>query len=98
MHRGENSRPACPEAVPRLAAGVRLATDRVTGRPILLYPEGVLLLNPTAAAVLGLCDGRRPLAEVVALLGDRYRTAREELTRDVTGLLDRLRERGLLHR
>jgi pyrroloquinoline quinone biosynthesis protein D len=64
---------------------------------VLLYPEGVLLLNAPAAAVLELCDGRRTLADLLAVLGRRYRARPEELTRDVAEFLSSLRARGLLH-
>ena len=69
----------------------------MTGGHVLLFPEGVLLLNTTAAAVLELCDGRRTPADVVARLGRRYGTEPDELIRDVTEFLGHLRERGLLH-
>jgi pyrroloquinoline quinone biosynthesis protein D len=81
---------------PRLAAGARLQTDRVTGGRVLLYPEGVLLLNRTAAAVLELCDGRRPVADVSAALAARFGATPEAVTADVSEFLGRLRERGLV--
>jgi pyrroloquinoline quinone biosynthesis protein D len=85
-----------PGQYPCLAAGARLQTDRVRDAEVLLYPEGVLLLNPTAAAALALCDGRRCFAEIVADLVDRYPVCRDELARDLGEFLSRLRERGLL--
>jgi pyrroloquinoline quinone biosynthesis protein E len=57
---------------PGLRRGVRLVHDPVRDRMALLYPEGVLLLNETAAAVLGYCDGRRDVPEVAAALADEY--------------------------
>ncbi|MGW6917028.1 pyrroloquinoline quinone biosynthesis protein PqqE [Kitasatospora sp. NPDC054939] len=57
---------------PGLRRGVRLVHDPVRGRPALLYPEGVLLLNDTAAAVLRHCDGRRSAEQVVAALAAEY--------------------------
>jgi pyrroloquinoline quinone biosynthesis protein D len=86
-----------PLTVPRLAAGARLQSDRLTGGVVLLYPEGVVLLNGPAAAVLQLCDGQRTLVDLVAVLGRRYRARPEELSRDVAEFLSCLRARGLLH-
>ena len=57
---------------PGLRRGVRLVHDPVRDRMALLYPEGVLLLNETAAAVLGHCDGRRDVPDVAAALADEY--------------------------
>jgi pyrroloquinoline quinone biosynthesis protein D len=63
---------------------------------MLLYPEGVLLLNPTAAATLALCDGRRSFAGIVADLLSRYSVEPDELAHDTEDLLSRLRDRGLV--
>lgn len=63
---------------------------------VLLYPEGVLMLSPTAAAVLDLCDGRPTVAAVADELARRYNAAPEMVTADVLALLARLRERGLV--
>ena len=41
---------------PRLAPGVRLFWDEVRQQPFLLFPEGTLVLNTTALAILELCD------------------------------------------
>jgi len=58
---------------PQLARKARLRTDRVSGETLLLYPEHGLVLNPSAAAILRLCDGRsiRDIAaELTAPLDD----------------------------
>ena len=59
-------------ARPRLAAALRLTFDEVRGQHVLLGPESVLVLNPTGAAVLQLCDGRRDVGGVVAELRERF--------------------------
>jgi len=56
--------PIPPAARPRLAPGVRLQTDRVSGSPVLLYPEGMLQMNPTGAAIV---DAVTQLAHVLGL-------------------------------
>lgn len=55
-----------------LRRGVRLVHDQARDQRALLYPEGVLLLNETAGAVLGCCDGRRDVAEIAELLRREY--------------------------
>ena len=80
-------------ARPGLRNGVRLVHDPVRGRPALLYPEGVLLVNDTAAAVLGHCDGTRPVDAVVARLAVEYEGLRTE---DVHRLLADLAGRRLI--
>jgi pyrroloquinoline quinone biosynthesis protein D len=85
-----------PEARPRLNPKVRVQTDKVSGKPALLYPEGVLLLNPTGAAIVELCDGSHPFATLVAALAERYSAPPDVLSGDVAEYLNRLRDRGLL--
>ena len=41
---------------------------------VLLYPEGVVKVNETGAAILILCDGINTVAEVVSELNDKYTT------------------------
>jgi PqqA peptide cyclase len=80
-------------ARPGLRNGVRLIHDPVRARPALLYPEGVLLVNDTAAAVLGHCDGTRPVDAIVARLAAEYIGLRTE---DVHRLLADLAARRLI--
>ncbi len=61
---------------------------------MLLEPEGVVRLNPTAAAVLELCDGERSVDEIVGTLSACYEDS--DLRDDVQGLVDGLTQRGLV--
>ena len=73
---------------PRLAPHVRLAFDPARERHVLLTPESVTVLNGTAAAVLGLCDGERTVAEIVAELHRRYdRVVDDEVRRFLARLV-----------
>lgn len=78
---------------PRLRRGVRLSYDDVRQTHVLLFPEGVLVPNPTAAAVLQLCDGEATVADIARRLGERYAGVQEKDVRDV---LDRLAERRVV--
>jgi pyrroloquinoline quinone biosynthesis protein D len=80
--------------VPRVAPKARLHWDEVRGRHVLLYPEGLVALNETAAAILELCDGDRAVAQIVATLKLRYRA--EGIERDVAALLQGLAAKGLV--
>ena len=79
---------------PRLVTGARLRYDDVREEHLLLIPEGVVRLNPTAAEVLGLCDGERSLDDIVGELSARYGGA--DVHDDVRELVDALTERGLV--
>ncbi|MGH9062006.1 MAG: pyrroloquinoline quinone biosynthesis peptide chaperone PqqD [Acidimicrobiales bacterium] len=78
-------------SVPRLRTGVRLTFDDVRGVHVLLFPEGVLVPNATAAAVLELCDGTSPVAQIVKNLGKRFLGVREEDVVDVLGRFEQRR-------
>jgi pyrroloquinoline quinone biosynthesis protein D len=75
-------------AKPRLAAKVRLKWDEVRQKPLLLFPEGVLVLNPTAHEVVALCDGQRTIAEIVKTLSEKFHS--DTIDADVKELLARL--------
>src|ERR1700687_5007720 len=81
---------------PQFAEGVRIQPDQVSGKPALLYPEGVLLLNPTGAAIVELCDGRRTFGEILAALALRFQAPAEVLSGDVAEYLGKLCDRGLV--
>jgi pyrroloquinoline quinone biosynthesis protein D len=79
---------------PRPAAKVRLKWDAVRDKPLLLFPEGVLVLNPAAYEILQLCDGSRNVAEISQALGEKFNNPAVDA--DVRALLARLSERGLM--
>jgi coenzyme PQQ biosynthesis protein PqqD len=81
------------DTVPTLWKLARLDFDAVRNRPVLLYPEGAVLLNDTGKAILELVDGRRTVREIAGILGERYQT---DVTADVSEYLSHLAERELI--
>jgi pyrroloquinoline quinone biosynthesis protein D len=81
------------DTVPKLWRLARLDYDPARQRPVLLYPEGAVLLNDTGRAILELVDGNRSVAEIATELSARYQT---DVTADVTDYLSRLAERELI--
>ena len=79
---------------PRLVTGARLRYDEVREEHVLLIPEGVVRLNPSAAEVLELCDGERSLDDIVGALSARYEGA--DVRDDVRELVDAMAQRGLV--
>jgi pyrroloquinoline quinone biosynthesis protein D len=72
---------------PHLAPHARLSFDPARERHVLLTPEAVTVLNGTGAAILGLCDGERTVAEIVVELHGRYERVDDD---EVRLFLDRL--------
>lgn len=83
-------------AFPKLASKTRLRLDPATGKPTLLYPEGVLLLNPSAAAILELCDGARTMDDIVSVLATRFNSPETSIRPDVAQCLQELSGKGLV--
>lgn len=81
---------------PRLVAKARLQTDRVSGEPVLLYPEGVVLLNTTGKAILCFCDGTRTFPALLASLAAEYHTLASQLESDVSTFLFKLYRQSLI--
>src|SRR5260370_8913550 len=88
--------PIAHDACPKISARARVQTDKVTGKPVLLYPEGVLVLNPTGHAIVSLCTGASTLAEIVRKLWEHYKTSEQTILPPVTDHLNRLRALNLL--
>jgi pyrroloquinoline quinone biosynthesis protein D len=82
-------------AQPRLTNGVRLQVDSVTGKSVLLYPEGIIELNETAREILSRCDGRT-LDEIVQALAKEYDASFEALAADVRETVTDLHRRKLI--
>ena len=82
-----------PAARPRLSSRARLQYDGVRDKRVLLFPEGLLVLNDTAAAVLGLCDGEHSVADIVADLATRDNRPVDE---DVLSFVKRLTGKPLV--
>ena len=75
---------------PILSSHVRLRFDPTRDRHVLLGPESVIVLNPTGADILSLCDGHRTVAQVAAALQQRYdRVVDDEVTECLSRLVAR---------
>jgi len=88
--------PITPHSRLALTPGVRLQSDRVTGEPVLLAPEGIVVLNPTAHDIVARCDGRTTVETIVAALAAEYDAPADALREDVTECLAELLGQKLL--
>jgi pyrroloquinoline quinone biosynthesis protein D len=88
-----DSRLLTPDSVPKLWRMTRLHFDPVRQRPVLLYPEGAVLLNDTGAAILELCNGSHTVEQIVNILTERYHA---DVSSDVTEYLSLMAERELI--
>jgi len=81
---------------PALAPGVRLQLDKITGEPVLLYPEGIMALNSTAHEIVARCDGAATVEAIATALAAEYEIDRHALAGDVLECMEDLRRRRLI--
>jgi pyrroloquinoline quinone biosynthesis protein D len=84
------------ETRPHLPTYLKLRHDAGRDRWILLAPERVLTPDQTAVAVLKLCDGKRTVDEIVAVLAEEYSAPAEVIRADVLDLLQGLADKGYI--
>jgi len=82
------------DARPCVGKGFRLQWEPAQDAHVLLYPEGMVKLNRTAAAIMSRCDGRRTVAEIVSDLETTYGTT--GLEKDVVAFVSMARARNWL--
>lgn len=81
-----------PPEKPALSKLFRLQWEETQNNYVLLYPEGMVKLNQSAAEILKRCDGKRDAAAIVADLESTF--AASGLQADVDDFLRIAHERG----
>ena len=71
---------------PRIGPGFRLQWEPAQNCHVLLYPEGMVKLNPSAGEILKRCDGVRDVAAIVADLESAF--AASGLEREVPAFVE----------
>jgi pyrroloquinoline quinone biosynthesis protein D len=77
---------------PKLSRRFRLQFEPAQSRWVLLYPEGMVQLNDSAAEILKRCDGQRSLPDIVAELEQAFNA--QGLAPQVQALLEEGQRRG----
>ncbi len=82
------------EACYRIAPGHRMQWEEAQQCWVILYPEGMVQLNESAAETLRRCDGATPLSAVITDLEAAY--GEPDLAGDVLELVQAALEQGWL--
>ena len=77
---------------PKLSRRFRLQYEEAQTRWVLLYPEGMVQLNDSAAEILKRCDGGRTVAQIVSELEAAFSV--QGLTTQVESLIEEGGRRG----
>jgi pyrroloquinoline quinone biosynthesis protein D len=81
-------------ARPVVGKGFRLQWEAAQEAHVLLYPEGMVKLNSSAAAIMTRCDGVRTVADIVADIERSYGVT--GLSDDVTAFMLMARDKSWL--
>jgi len=73
-------------STPKVSSHFRLQFEQAQDAWVLLYPEGMIKLNPSAGEIMKRCDGTRDVPALVAELESTFQT--EGLEPDVRAFLD----------
>lgn len=74
------------ESIPSINPLFRLQFEKAQDSWVLLYPEGMVKLNPSAAEIMQRCDGEKTFAQIVEILEQTFETT--GLEKDVLGFAD----------
>jgi pyrroloquinoline quinone biosynthesis protein D len=81
--------------LPRLSRPYRMQYEEVQGQWVLLYPEGMVQLNPSAAEILKRCDGQHTVAAIVSELEALFNVT--GIASQVQDMLHEGARRGWIH-
>ena len=81
-------------ARPAIGGGFRLQWEPAQEAHVLLYPEGMVRLSRSAAAIMTRCDGERTVADIVADIERAYSAA--GLSSDIYAFIELALERSWL--
>lgn len=79
---------------PRLRPMFRLQWEEVQQSWVMLFPEGMIRLNPSAAEIMRRCDGDRTVDQIVGELEQTFNMT--ALAPEVQAFLAHAREKGWL--
>lgn len=81
--------------MPALRRGIRRRFDETRQSHVLLGPERVIVLDEIAAEITALVDAKNSVAEIAAVLAERFSADAAVVEADVTEFVSGLVEKGL---
>ncbi len=92
MNEPPTDNPITPDTIIRIMPTFRLQWEPMQNAFVLLYPEGMVKLNPSAGEILKYCDGARKVSQIVGELQAQFPGA--DLEADVLTFLHAAHEQG----
>lgn len=81
---------------PVLPRHIKLRHDAGRDAWVLLAPERVFNPDPIAVEVLKLCDGKRNVSDIAAVLAKEFQAPEETIRADVVAMLQDLADKGVV--
>lgn len=78
--------------VPAIAPGLRFQWEEAQDCYVLLYPEGMVKLSPSAGEILRRCDGQKTVDAIITELNEQFPDA--DLADDVNTFLEKAVDNG----
>lgn len=91
-----NTAPQTAPLRPRLSPHYVFRYEASQEAHILLYPEGLIKLNPAAAEILKRCDGQHTAEDIIGELDAAFPGAHDDIARDTHAFLDAACGKGWL--
>ncbi|MGR6034032.1 MAG: pyrroloquinoline quinone biosynthesis peptide chaperone PqqD [Candidatus Nitrosoglobus sp.] len=82
-------------SIPTITSAYRFQWEKAQNCYVLLYPEGMVKLNPSAGEILKRCDGTQTVNAIIASLQQQYPDA--EIESDVHEFLEIAHENSWIH-
>lgn len=86
MLKDEQDKALGPDVIPMIPTTHRLQWEETQDCHVILYPEGMVKLNPSSAEILKLCDGQRDVKAITEELQRQYPDA--DVAQDILNFLE----------
>ena len=80
------------DLIPTLVSGFRLQWEEAQDCFVILYPEGMVKLSPSAGAIMQRCDGHKTSSDIIDELNKEY--PEHDLANDVMDFLNQAIKNG----
>lgn len=86
MLKDESDKAIGPDVIPMIASTHRLQWEEAQDCYVILYPEGMVKLNPSSAEILKQCDGEKDVKTIVDDLQKKF--SETDLEKDILNFLE----------
>jgi pyrroloquinoline quinone biosynthesis protein D len=81
-----------PDAIPAISPLFRLQWEEVQQSYVILYPEGMVTLSPSAAEIMKCADGKTAVVAIISTLEQQFQQS--DLSDDVINFLQEAHKNG----